>query len=212
MNKDITLEPEPEPETSGAAKIPPRPMVPLSREEEPPVPSENTPQPTYMRLAPVTSVEGVESKPVQIADMPAIIHSAAPLMMALSRDKNIPVAGKIDPEYHRGTALAAIQVGIPARFFIARFDYQDRDKVAVIFNPSYAPSGKSVKTVPSLENCLTYPMQSYTVRRYKVIRAKYQNHEGEECTLRLTGRDAVLFQQMTDLMDGVTIKKQERAE
>jgi peptide deformylase len=205
--KNITYKDEHE-----AGNIPPRAVVPLDREQEPPLPTENTPLPTYMRLASSTAVEGVESKPVLVTDMPAIVHSAAPLMMALSRDKNIPVAGRIDPEYHRGTALAGIQVGIPARFFIARFDHQDRDRCAVIFNPSYAPSGKSVKTVPSLENCLTYPMQSYTVRRYKVIRAKYQNHEGEEITMRLTGRDAVLFQQMTDLMDGITIKKQERAE
>lgn len=164
----------------------------------------------YMNLAPAKYVEGQISKPVEFEDMPKIVNSAAQLMMALSRDHNVPITGKIDPEYFRGTALAAIQVGIPAQFFIARFDFLTKDHVAVIFNPSYSPAGKSVKMKSSFESCLTYPMQIYKVKRYKFIRVKYQNHNGEEITRRLKGRDAVIFQQMTDLMEGRTIKKPER--
>lgn len=181
--------------------------IPLSPEQEPRIPGPDTPQPTYLRLARAKNVEGIVSKPVLVKDMPAIIHTVVNLMFQLSRDKNIPVCGKIDRENYRGTALAGIQVGIPARFFIARFDCEDNDKVAVIFNPTYAPSGKSVKLHNSLENCLTYPMQSYTVKRYKVIHATYQNHEGVECKMRFKGRDAILFQQMCDLLDGLTIKE-----
>lgn len=159
-----------------------------------------------MRLSKPDAVEGVISHRVKEKDMVEILNTAATLMMALSMDKNVPVCGKIDNKYYRGTALAGVQVGLPVQFFIARFDYQNKDRVAVIFNPSYSPSGKSVKRRESLENCLTYPIQSYKVSRYKVIKAKYQNHEGNDVTMRLKGRDAVLFQQMTDLMDGRTIR------
>lgn len=153
-----------------------------------------------------SDVEGVVSKELQEEDFLNALSSVAPAMIALSKDRNIPVCGKIDEEAYRGTALAAVQIGLPLRFFVARFDYQDPEKVAVVFNPSYSPSGKSVKRRKSLENCLTYRMQSYEVQRFKVIRAKYQNHEGVWITMRLKGRDAVLFQQMTDIMDGLTIR------
>jgi len=53
-------------------------------------------------------------------------------------------------------------------------------------------------------------MQSYEVFRYKTIQARYQNHEGEWITQRLKGRDAVIFQQMCDIMDGRTIRTERR--
>lgn len=160
----------------------------------------------YLTLIPHSGVEGVQSVEVKESDMPDIMFSVAHKMLSISASKNIPICGKIDSLYYRGTALAAVQVGIPARFFVARFDYQDADKAALIFNPSYSPSGRTVKRKNSLENCLTYPVQSYTVPRFRFIKARYQNVEGEWIEMRLKGRDAILFQQMTDIMDGRTIK------
>lgn len=157
-------------------------------------------------LRPPTEVEKVVSRELHESDFFNVLTDIVPAMISISKEKNVPVCGRIDHENYRGTALAAVQIGMPVRVFVARFDYQDPDNVAVIFNPSYSPSGKSVKRRTSLENCLTYRMQSYEVLRYKVIQARYQNHEGQWITMRLKGRDAVLFQQMVDIMDGLTIR------
>jgi len=161
-------------------------------------------------LVPPKQVEKVISREIMPEDFLNVLSDIVPAMIAISKEKNVPVSGRIDHKNFRGTSIAAVQIGFPVKVFVARFDYQRPENVAVVFNPSYSPSGKSVKRRTSLENCLTYRMQSYEVLRYKTVKARYQNHDGEWITMRLKGRDAVIFQQMTDIMEGRTIRMERR--
>lgn len=131
--------------------------------------------------------------------------------------ESIPVAARMDSMgtlishmvniliNRKGLGLAAPQVGVSASVFVARFREQP-GKIGVIFDPSYTYSGKSSKKKRSTEWSLSYPNQAYTVKRYMRINVRYTNVEGGVIERRLKGEDAILFQQMTDYLNGITIK------
>lgn len=106
----------------------------------------------------------------------------------------IKIASKFkDPE---GVGLAAPQVGILERFFIAKFD----DSFKAFFNPEILFYGKRIKKF--LEGCLSIPDYYGEVMRPTLIKVKYQNTEREIVYQRLTGLAAMVFQHEFDHLEG----------
>lgn len=140
-----------------------------------------------LSLAPPELVESCQCKSVPVSDRDSVIQSAIPQMISLMLNRG-------------GIGLAASQVGIPAKFFIARLpglspNPKDERRIAVIFDPEYRGNGKKHN---SDEGCLTYPKRVYRVKRYKTIKVKYTNHLGQELTAKLRGDDALVFQHECD--------------
>lgn len=106
----------------------------------------------------------------------------------------IEIASKFkDPE---GVGLAAPQVGILERFFIAKFN----DSFKAFFNPEILFYGKRTKKF--LEGCLSIPDYYGEVIRPTLIKVKYQNGKKEIVYQRLTGLAAMVFQHEFDHLEG----------
>lgn len=94
-----------------------------------------------------------------------------------------------------GMGLAAPQVGIPRRFFVAR--YGDNDYR--IINPRItAQEGQVVDE----EGCLSIPNQYGPVERWEWIRLAAQNVDGEKIEMEAEGLLARVFQHEIDHLDG----------
>lgn len=102
-----------------------------------------------------------------------------------------------DPE---GVGLAANQVGLPYRLFLARFDPK-KPEIRVFINPEIVAQSedfqKEVKKTP-LEGCLSLPKYYGYVHRRKWIKLKFNNNEIET----FTGFPATVIQHEMDHLDG----------
>lgn len=94
-----------------------------------------------------------------------------------------------------GVGLAAPQVGIPLRFFVARLG----DASYNIINPRIvAHEGQVVDE----EGCLSLPGEYCLVERFKWIRLEAQDELGESMVLEAEGLLARIFQHEMDHLDG----------
>lgn len=84
---------------------------------------------------------------------------------------------------HEALGLAAPQVGIAKKFFLAKnFETNDYE---IYFNAKYFKDGSRVKMQ---EGCLSYPKEGTSiVKRFKSIKVKYQIFDG----LKLVDREKV---------------------
>jgi peptide deformylase len=122
-------------------------------------------------------------------------------------------------------AIAANQIGIPARFFVmltmiteddGMTDEQRERKrkkgldvpdpkrqlgIVVIINPELI----NVRGVleEDWEGCLSYPGQQFLIERYPIIKVRYVNNQGETVEEELQGLDARIFQHEMDHLDGI---------
>lgn len=101
--------------------------------------------------------------------------------------------------------IAATQVGVLVKIFVMSFNNKP-ERIAVVFDPEYFQDGKSKRKRSGMETCPSFPLQAWNVHRYKKIKVRYQNVDGGVIEQKLKGEDAVLFQKLTDLCNGVTIK------
>lgn len=98
-----------------------------------------------------------------------------------------------DPE---GVGLAAPQIGISERFFIAKFG----NTFQAFFNPQITFFGKRQKKF--LEGCLSIPDYYGEVTRPALVKVKYLDKEGRQVSARLTGLSAMIFQHEYDHLQG----------
>lgn len=112
-----------------------------------------------------------------------------------------------DPE---GVGLAAPQVGLPYRLFIARFAIKKSAPIHVFINPTIEshgsePQPEDNKKLP-LEGCLSVPNYYGVVLRWKNVTLKYQtiNVRGEREVKEESFTDfpAVVIQHEMDHLDG----------
>lgn len=120
-----------------------------------------------------------------------------------------------DPE---GVGLAATQVGLTDRFFVARLhDSKQKPpsgpsqrkerwlnyekKFVEIINPRILSYSKRTKTY--FEGCLSIPGTWGEVKRHISIKASYQDISGSNITKTLTGIPAWIFQHEVDHLDGI---------
>jgi len=120
-----------------------------------------------------------------------------------------------DPE---GVGLAATQIGLNERFFVARLhdskkippsnpsQHKNRWKnygkgFATIINPQILSSSKPTKIY--FEGCLSTPNIWGEVKRYTQIKVSYQDIDGKTITTTLKGIPAWIFQHEVDHLEGI---------
>lgn len=108
---------------------------------------------------------------------------------------------------YEGVGLAGPQVHLPLRIFV--FEVQERVakrrgvpkvNVAAMFNATYEPIG--TETITDWEGCLSVPFLGGEVPRYKKLRVRGFDHDGEPAELELEDFTARIFQHEIDHTDG----------
>ncbi|HXH40297.1 MAG TPA: peptide deformylase [Thermoanaerobaculia bacterium] len=108
---------------------------------------------------------------------------------------------------YEGVGLAGPQVHLPLRIFV--FEVQEkvakrrgiaRLNAGVFFNAVYEPIG--TETITDWEGCLSVPFLGGEVPRYKRLRLRGLDHEGNEAELEVTDFTARIFQHEVDHTDG----------
>lgn len=137
-----------------------------------------------LELVPADEVEYVQCENVKPEDIKEILEIYVPQMEGILEAKH-------------GLGLAAPQVGIKKKFFVAQ-DVNKKGKYDVFFNVLYTGDGSKIKVT---EGCLTYPGQEVEMRRYKAIRLIHEVWNGKELKREITrikGAQAVVYQHETD--------------
>jgi peptide deformylase len=108
---------------------------------------------------------------------------------------------------YEGVGLAGPQVHLPLRIFV----FEVQEKVAkrrgiaklnagVFFNAVYEPIG--TETITDWEGCLSVPFLGGEVPRYKRLRLRGLDHEGNPAELEVIDFTARIFQHEVDHTDG----------
>jgi peptide deformylase len=98
-----------------------------------------------------------------------------------------------------GIGLAANQIGLPWRLFVAR----DEGKFYAIFNPRIVK--KSKETTEIEEGCLSVPGEERMVARPEKITLAGQDRRGKKIKISAWGMLARVFQHEIDHLNGVLI-------
>lgn len=103
---------------------------------------------------------------------------------------------------NKGMGLAANQVDLPYRLFVANFqgDPAAKDQQFVFINPTIKPMGKVVEDE---EGCLSFPDIFAPVRRCEKVSVRAYNLSGKEVSYQLSGLAARAVQHEFDHLDGV---------
>lgn len=107
-----------------------------------------------------------------------------------------------DPE---GVGLAANQVGLPYKLFLARFSARKTEPIRVFINPkivSHSEDFQVEKRNSSLEGCLSVPKLYGLVKRWKSVTLQYKTETGEDKTETFEGFPAVVIQHEMDHLNG----------
>lgn len=136
-----------------------------------------------MKLVDSSDIEGCECTPATIKEA------------VKCKDEMLEI---MDDNY----GLAAPQVGIYKRFFVMK--NQRGLPPWLVINPEMKP--QSPKRGTFVEGCLSYPGETFRVKRYKQILASWTNENGEKSYTKMSGKEAQVFQHELDHLDGVTIK------
>jgi len=133
---------------------------------------------------------------------PCLRHVSKPLARVDSDLRRI-VAQMLELMYeHKGIGLAANQVDLPYRFFVANLqsDPDAKDQEFVFINPVITQRSG---TAEAEEGCLSFPGIYAPVRRPEKITLTTFNLAGEELRFELDGLLARAVQHETDHLDGI---------
>jgi len=98
-----------------------------------------------------------------------------------------------------GIGISAIQVGVPLRVFLVMG--RNGHDVLVVINPEIIEKEKI--TTSFGEGCLSVPGIRKDVKRYKRIKVKFQDLNGDFHTRKLSKRESFIFQHEYDHLRGV---------
>ena len=107
-----------------------------------------------------------------------------------------------------GIGLAGIQIGQDLRIIaVINNDITDlidsqEFPVLICLNPEIIWKPPTVKQT---EGCLSFPNVIKRVRRSNEIKVEYTNLQGKKKTVKVTGRNARIFQHEINHLDGVTL-------
>lgn len=127
----------------------------------------------------------VQTKPIKKV-APAVLETLKQMVKLTKTFK--------DPE---GVGLAATQVGLKDRFFVAKTG----DEFIYVINPKITSFSKKTKTY--FEGCLSTPNIWGEVKRHTSIKVSYLNQKGENISKSLSGVLAWIFQHEVDHLDGI---------
>lgn len=103
-----------------------------------------------------------------------------------------------------GVGLAAPQVGVLKRLFVADCDLESETRNAQVFiNPEIIAA--SEERVKEGEGCLSCPGISVPIERPRAITVRYFDLNGNECTMEAEGLWARCIQHEMDHLDGKTL-------
>ena len=102
--------------------------------------------------------------------------------------------------HHEGCGLSANQIGMDIRAFAMIRDIEYND-VIVCFNPRII--SRSDDCVWCEEGCLSFPDQFINVQRPDKIIVKYEDEEGRDHKIKLSGFAARVFQHEFDHLEGI---------
>lgn len=98
-----------------------------------------------------------------------------------------------------GVGLAAVQVGVLKRIFIACFGEYSDENIFECINPViYDQSGEQIGP----EGCLSVPDKSFYRKRPKTVVLRYTDRNGDKSTIELTGFNAVLCMHEYEHLNG----------
>jgi len=102
---------------------------------------------------------------------------------------------------HRGVGLAANQVNLPLRLFVANpSGEKDSGQELVFLNPVIQ---KATGTIEAEEGCLSLPGLHGTVKRNKTVQVNAYSMDGKEINLKVDGFLSRIIQHEVDHLDGV---------
>ncbi len=132
---------------------------------------------------------------------PALRHHSKPLRR-VDAELVAMIGGMFDLMYaHKGVGLAANQVALPYRVFVANpeGDRQRKDQEFVFINPVI---GQPKGSAEAEEGCLSIPGLYAQVKRPDRVVISAFNLRGEEVTMELDGLFGRIVQHETDHLDG----------
>lgn len=108
---------------------------------------------------------------------------------------------------YEGVGLAGPQVHLPLRIFVFEVEARVAKRrgvkpvgAAAVFNATYEPLG--TETITDFEGCLSVPFLGGEVPRYRKLRVRGYDHEGEPLDLQVEDFTARIFQHEIDHTDG----------
>ncbi len=108
--------------------------------------------------------------------------------------------------HHAGCGLSANQIGMDIRAFAMIRDIEYND-VIVCFNPRII--SRSDDCVWCEEGCLSFPDQFINVHRPDKIIVKYEDEDGKDHKISLSGFAARIFQHEFDHLNGIDFTQRE---
>ena len=100
-----------------------------------------------------------------------------------------------------GIGLAAPQVGVLKRAFVADLGEEGARAPLVVINPELVE--RSAASSVAEEGCLSLPKQFGEVARAQKVRLRYLDREGEACEIEADGLLARCLQHELDHLDGI---------
>ena len=108
---------------------------------------------------------------------------------------------------YEGVGLAGPQIHLPMRVFVFEVEEKVAKRrgvksvgVGVFFNAAYEPVG--TETITDWEGCLSVPFLGGETPRYKRVRVRGYDHEGELVEIEVEDFTARIFQHEIDHTDG----------
>lgn len=108
---------------------------------------------------------------------------------------------------YEGVGLAGPQVHLPMRIFVYEVQEKvakrrgiEKVKVGVLFNGTYEAA--AVDTITDWEGCLSVPFLGGEVPRYRKIRVRGVDHDGDVVDTEIEGFTARIFQHEIDHTNG----------
>lgn len=103
-----------------------------------------------------------------------------------------------------GLGIAAPQVGVNLRIFIARLNFNTPHEMNVpMLNAEFLNVANEM--VENEEGCLSIPKRFGVIRRAKTVTIRYMDLRGGMHTLNLDGLNARIMQHETDHLNGILI-------
>ncbi|MCM8769091.1 MAG: peptide deformylase [Candidatus Omnitrophica bacterium] len=100
----------------------------------------------------------------------------------------------------KGLGLAAPQIGIKKRVFVAR--NPETGKILTLINPLLV---EKKEPVIDLEGCLSFPEVFFSISRHSKVTVTGLDERGRKFTIEATGLLARCFQHECDHLDGILI-------
>jgi peptide deformylase len=133
---------------------------------------------------------------------PSLRHKAQPLKEINEKVRYVARAMLELMYEHHGLGLAAPQVGMPFRMFVANYaaDPAQPELEGVYLNPVVA---ERRGTMEGEEGCLSFPKLYQNVRRAKTVRVQAYDLNGEPIDKEFSDLPARIWQHEIDHLDGV---------